>query len=225
MVMPIKWRLYMLVWISKNITSRQVKPIIFCLSLLPVFRLIWLGFHDGLTANPIEFVLRSTGTWTLNFLCFTLAITPLRQLSHWNELIKYRRMLGLFCFFYACLHLSIWTGIDRQLDWQQISEDILKRIYIWFGLSAFLLLVPLALTSTKNMQKRLGRKWGALHRLIYLTALLALVHYWLHKAGKNDYLIVNIYIGVVFILLGWRIGRYFYKKHDNQPIKQQQTKT
>lgn len=194
-------------WIFENFIKAQLRPLVFLLSLIPLFRLFWFGWTNQLTANPIEFLTRSTGTWALVFLCITLAITPLRHITGWHHLVRLRRMLGLFCFFYASLHFLIWIGLDHQGDWTAIGKDFVKRTYITMGLATFTLLIPLALTSNTWSQKKLGHYWGKLHRIIYLIAIFALLHYWWHKSGKNDYQTVSIYIAVLACLLGWRILR------------------
>lgn len=178
---------------------------VFLAALLPLVRLIWLGTHDGLTANPLEFVTRSTGTWALVFLCLSLSITPLRRLSGQGFWLKLRRMLGLYCFFYAVLHVTLWVWIDQGLDPAAMWKDVLKRPFITAGFIAFVLLIPLAATSTTGMIRRLGRHWAQLHRLVYLIAVAAILHYWWHKAGKNDFGTVSIYAAVVAWLLGIRV--------------------
>lgn len=185
-------------------TSRAwlLKPALFLLCLIPLARLLWLGFHDGLGANPIEFITRSTGAWTLNFLLITLCVTPLRKLLNRPVLLRYRRMLGLFAFFYAVLHFITYVWLDQFFDWQAILKDIAKRPFITLGFSAFVLLIPLAATSPKAMVKRLGRHWQTLHRTIYLIAVLGVAHYfWL---VKKDVTMPLIYIGLLSILLAAR---------------------
>lgn len=178
---------------------------VFFASLLPLIRLVWLGFNDGLTANPLEFVTRSTGTWALVFLCLSLSMTPLRRFTGKPQWMKLRRMLGLYCFFYAALHFSLWFWIDHGFDLAAMWTDVLKRPFIAAGFTAFVLLVPLAATSTKGMMRRLGVNWVRLHRLVYLIAIAAILHYWWHKAGKNDFATVSIYAAVVAGLLGLRL--------------------
>ena len=212
MVMAIKLPPYMPAWTLKNIIERFGKPLVFALSLLPLLRLIWLGTHNQLSANPVEFITRFTGTWGIVFLCLTLAITPLRIATSWNFLLKFRRMLGLFCFFYACLHFLTWFVIDQQFDIQAIYQDFYKRTFITLGLFAFILLIPLAITSTKGMQKKLGRSWVKLHSLIYLIAILVMLHYYVHKAAKNNFGEVRVYIAILSLLLAWRLIRWSLKK-------------
>ncbi|MDP2830270.1 MAG: protein-methionine-sulfoxide reductase heme-binding subunit MsrQ [Sulfuricellaceae bacterium] len=188
-------------------TSRTwiIKTVIFLLCLIPLARLVWLGFHDGLGANPIEFITRSTGAWTLNFLLITLCVTPLRKLLNRPALLRYRRMLGLFAFFYAVLHFMTYLWLDQFFDWQAILKDIAKRPFITLGFSAFVLLIPLAVTSPKAMLKRLGRHWQTLHRAIYLIAILGVFHYlWL---VKKDMTMPLIYMAILGILLLARVVR------------------
>jgi sulfoxide reductase heme-binding subunit YedZ len=182
-----------------------VKPTVFLLALLPLARLIWLGVAEDLGANPIEFITRSMGTWTLVFLCLSLAMTPARILTGWTGFIYLRRMLGLFCFFYATLHFLIWLWLDHDFSLGAMWQDVLERPYITFGFLAFVLLIPLALTSNRWAQRKLGRRWSHLHRLVYAIAVLAILHYWWHKAGKSDYETVSIYLAVVAVLLLLRL--------------------
>ncbi len=182
-----------------------MKAFIFVLALLPLDRLIWLGFTDGLGANPIEFITRSTGTWALVFLCLTLGMTPLRLISHSTAWIRYRRMLGLFSFFYACIHFGIWLWLDQNFDLIEMLKDVVKRPFITMGFISFILLIPLAMTSTHWAQQKLGRRWIQLHRIVYLIAATVVLHYWWHKAGKNDFDTVTIYAIVLSLLLCCRI--------------------
>ena len=184
---------------------QYVKPIVFLLALLPLGRLIWLGSEQDLGANPIEFITRSMGTWTLVFLCLSLAMTPARMLTGWTGFIHLRRMLGLFCFFYATMHFLIWLWLDHNFSLGAMWQDVLERPYITFGFLAFVLLIPLALTSNRWAQRKLGRRWSHLHRMIYGIAVLAILHYWWHKAGKSDYETVSIYLGVIVVLLLLRL--------------------
>jgi sulfoxide reductase heme-binding subunit YedZ len=186
----------------------QIKAGLFVLSLAPLARLVLagsLGWFDGLGANPVEFVTRSTGTWTLVFLCLSLAITPLRRLTGANWLVRLRRMLGLFAFFYAMLHFTTYLWFDQFFDLQAIFKDVVKRPFITMGFLAFVLMIPLAVTSTDGMLRRLGRRWSQLHRLVYVVAVAAILHYWWHKSGKNDYSQVAWYAAAVVLMLGWRV--------------------
>jgi len=180
------------------------KAALFALCLVPFFRLVFFAFTDQLGANPIEFVLRSLGTWTLTLLLVTLSITPLRRLTGWNSLIRVRRMLGLFAFFYACLHFLTYAGVDQSFDLNAILADVVKRPYITVGFTCFLLLIPLAVTSTNAMQRRLGgKRWQLLHRLIYLIAIGGIVHYlWLVKKDLTQPLLYGL---VLAVLLGMRL--------------------
>lgn len=187
---------------------------VFLASLLPLARLIWLGIHDGLTANPLEFVTRSTGTWALVFLCLSLSMTPLRRLSGQGCWLKLRRMLGLYSFFYAVLHVALWVWIDQGLDPVSMWKDVLKRPFITAGFVAFVLLIPLAATSTKGMIRRLGRYWAQLHKLVYAIAVAAILHYWWHKAGKNDFGTVSLYALIVLWLLGVRLWWAVRDRYD-----------
>jgi sulfoxide reductase heme-binding subunit YedZ len=178
----------------------------FLLSLLPLARLVWLGSSEGLGANPIEFITRSTGTWALVFLCVTLAMTPLRLLTGSTVWIKLRRMLGLFCFFYACIHFSLWFWLDQNLSLQSMWSDVIKRPFITMGFLTLVLLTPLAVTSNQWSVRLLGKRWTLLHKLVYLIACTAIVHYWWHKAGKNDLGTVSIYAAVILLLFVFRLS-------------------
>ena len=180
-----------------------VKVLVFGASLLPLIGLCWLAWHEQLGVNPVETLSHLTGDWSLRFLLLTLAITPLRQISGWNALIKFRRMLGLFAFFYVCLHFSVYLVFDQFFDLNSIIEDVAKRPYITVGFAGWLLLVPLAVTSTSGMMKRLGRNWQRLHRLVYLTGALGVLHYlWLVKTDHTEPL---LYAGILALLLGYRL--------------------
>ncbi|MEE9548958.1 MAG: protein-methionine-sulfoxide reductase heme-binding subunit MsrQ [Candidatus Binatia bacterium] len=187
----------------KSIT--WIKVIIFLLCLIPLGHLAWGAVTNSLGANPIEVITRSTGKWTLIFLLITLSVSPLRKLSRLQWLIKLRRMLGLFAFFYVCLHFTTYIWLDQFFDLMAISKDVIKRPFITVGFSSFILLIPLALTSNRGMIKRLGgRRWQQLHRLIYLIAIGGVVHFlWLVKADLQRPL---IYGAVLMLLLGFRIA-------------------
>jgi methionine sulfoxide reductase heme-binding subunit len=187
---------------------RALKATLFVLALLPLARLVLAGTHGwfgGLGANPVELVTRSTGTWTLVLLCVTLAITPLRRMTSLAWLVRLRRMLGLFAFFYGVLHFVTYFWLDQWFDVGAIVRDVIKRPFITMGFLAFVLMIPLAATSTDAMIRRLGRRWGRLHRLVYAVAIAAVLHYWWHKSGKNDYSEVGWYALAVALLLGWRV--------------------
>lgn len=182
-----------------------MKVLIFLLALLPLERLIWLGFTDDLGANPIELITRSTGTWALVFLCLTLAMTPLRLVTNSVVWIRYRRMLGLFSFFYASLHFAIWLWLDQDFDLTEMLKDVINRPFITMGFISLVLLTPLAITSTHWAQRMLARRWVQLHRIIYLIPITVVLHYWWHKAGKNDFDTVIIYAVVLLLLICCRI--------------------
>jgi len=190
-------------------TPRQltlIKATLFALALLPLARMAWLTV-SGQLVEPLEFITRGSGDWVLYFLCITLALTPLRRLSGWNWLIKLRRMAGLYAFFYACLHFLAFLWFDHFFDLAEMFRDVLKRPFIAVGFSAFLLLIPLAATSTSGMQRRLGgKRWQRLHRLIYLIAPLGILHFWWMKAGKNDFAEPIVFGLVVALLLGLRLA-------------------
>ncbi|MBI5921434.1 MAG: sulfoxide reductase heme-binding subunit YedZ [Betaproteobacteria bacterium] len=194
-------------WFALSQGKRHVglfKIALFAVCLIPLLRLVWGAWNDTLGANPIEFITRSLGSWALNFLLITLCVTPLRKLTGWNWLLQLRRMLGLYVFFYASLHLSTYLWLDKFFDWQEIVKDIFKRPFITIGMSAFAMLLPLALTSTKGMVRRLGGlHWQRLHRLIYVIAICAVVHYW--WLVKLDVSLPAIYSVLLCILLGFRL--------------------
>ena len=181
---------------------RFAKPLVFLAALAPFLYLLFRTFTGRLTANPIEDITLTTGIWSLRFLLVTLAVTPVRRLTGWHRLIQYRRMLGLFAFFYAVLHVSTFVVLDHFFDFDRIVADVVKRPFITAGSVAFLAMVPLALTSTRGWIRRLGRRWQLLHRLIYVSALAAVVHYlWKVKVmtGSPVY-----YAAIAAALLGFR---------------------
>lgn len=188
---------------------RVLKPALWLACLTPLALLVYDGFTDNLTANPIEKITNTTGIWTLRLIVATLAITPLRWATGWNQLIQYRRAVGLFAFFYGCLHFTTFFFFDHQFDFPGMWEDVVKRPYITAGFTGFVLMIPLALTSTTGWIRRLGgRRWNLLHRLIYITALAAVLHYfWKVKLDTTS----PIYYGVVVIALlavrAWNASR------------------
>ena len=189
---------------------RWLRPLVFVASVLPalwVIGAIASDYFNGtrlLGSNPIKEAEHYTGRWVLRFLTLTLAVTPIRQAFGWNWLQKYRRMLGLFAFSYALLHLTIYFVLDLELAWGDLAEDIVKRPYITIGMAAFALLVPLAVTSTAKMVKRLGgKRWAALHRSIYVIVILGLIHFWM--AVKRDVTDPLFYALIVAVLLGYRV--------------------
>lgn len=180
---------------------RFIKPIIFILCLLPLALLFRDFYLDELGANPFEVLTRSTGEWTLRFVLLTLAMTPLRRLTGSVWPLRLRRMLGLFAFFYVCVHLLTYLWLDHFFDWDEIVIDIVKRPYITFGMLAFTLLLPLALTSTKKMMKRLGYRWKSLHKLIYVIAILGVLHFLLLvKADLREPIIYAFVLVTLFIV-------------------------
>jgi len=183
---------------------RSVKPWVFAACLIPLVLLVWRGFTGGLTANPIEYITHRTGDWTLRLLLITLAITPLRRLTGWSGLAPLRRMLGLFTFFYATLHFSTYLVLDFFFAFDLILDDIVERRYVTAGFAGFLLLIPLALTSSQRMMRRLGgERWRRLHRLVYAAAVAGVVHYlWLVKLDIRPPL---VYAAILAVLLGARL--------------------
>jgi sulfoxide reductase heme-binding subunit YedZ len=192
-------------------TLRFTKIGIFLAALIPLERLLWRALHAGLGANPIEVITHSTGDWTLIFILTTLSITPLRQITRQYWLIGLRRMIGLFAFFYGTLHFLTYIWLDKFFDVHEVSKDIVKRPFITVGFAAFVLMIPLALTSTAWSIRRLGgRNWRRLHRLIYLTGILAVIHYtWLVKADRHKPIEYGI---VLAILLSYRVLIWSYEK-------------
>ena len=186
------------------LNSKWSKPVVFLMCLTPLGLLGWRALHGELTANPIEFITHATGDWTLRFLIITLCVSPLRKILGLPELIRFRRMLGLFAFFYACLHFTTYIWLDKFFALAEMWKDIAKRKYITVGFTAFLLLIPLAVTSTAGMIRRLGgKRWQMLHRLIYVSAALGVIHYyWLVKSAVIRPL---IYGAIVGLLLLWRV--------------------
>lgn len=187
---------------------RAVKPVVFLLSLLPFAWLFWGAATDTLGANPAEALIRANGDWALRFLCLTLAVTPLRVMLNLPALLRLRRMLGLFTYFYAALHLASYAVFDMGLDVGEIVRDIVKRPFILVGFTAFALLTPLAATSFNRAIRALGAvRWQALHRLVYAVAVLAILHFFWMRAGKNDFAEVAVYAAILGGLLGWRLWR------------------
>ena len=195
------------------------KPVVFLLCLLPFFWLFYGAATNNLGANPAEYLIRSTGDWTLRFLCIVLAVTPLRVLTSTPQLARFRRMLGLFVYFYVVLHLLSYSGFDMGFDVPDIAKDIAKRPFILVGFSAFVLLTPLAATSFNRAIKALGgKRWQLLHRLVYPIAGLGLLHFFWMRAGKNNFGEVAVYAAIVLLLLGWRVA-HFLKKNKLKPSK------
>jgi methionine sulfoxide reductase heme-binding subunit len=192
----------------KALLHPAAKPLLFAAALLPFAHLLWGAVADTLGANPAEALIRGTGDWTLRFLCLTLAITPLRVWTSAPQLARFRRMLGLFTFFYGVLHLLCYGWLDMGLDVGDIARDIAKRPFILVGFSALTLMTPLAATSFNRAIRALGAaRWQTLHRVVYAIALLGLLHFFWMRAGKNDFAEWSIYAGVLTVLLGWRAAR------------------
>lgn len=198
---------------------RALKVAVFFICLIPLARLGMEAFGVfGLTlgANPVEELLHRCGKWGLNFLLITLAVTPLRRITGWNQLIRFRRMLGLFAFFYLSLHFLIYAGLDQGFSPAYIVEDIVERPYITLGMTALVLLIPLAVTSTNGMMRRLGRRWQKLHRLVYLIAILGVWHfYW---QVKQDILEPLIYAGILAVLFAIRFYYYLQRKRKQNAL-------
>ncbi len=184
--------------------SKLIKPIIFFLSLVPLTLLFRSFYLDELGANPFEVLTRSSGEWTLRFLLLTLAMTPLRQLTGSTWPLRLRRMFGLFVFFHVCVHLLTYLWLDHFFDWDEIVTDIIKRPYITFGMLAFTLLLPLALTSTKKMMKRLGKRWKSLHKLVYFIAILGVLHFILLVKADLREPIIYAFILLTLLLLRFK---------------------
>ena len=196
------------------------KPLVFLLCLLPLAWLVYGAVANQLGANPAEALIRGLGDWALRFLCIALAVTPVRIHTRTPQLARYRRMLGLFVAFYASLHLVAYAWLDMGLDVADIGRDILKRPFILVGFAAWLLLVPLALTSTHGAVRRLGGKaWRTLHRLVYVVAPLALLHFFWMRAGKNNFAEVAVYAVILGALLLDRLSRYFKPKTPPAPAR------
>lgn len=185
-------------------THKILKPALFIVALIPLAYLVYRGMNNNLGANPIETINRYTGDWVLRFLVITLVVTPLRKLTGWNSLLRYRRMLGLFAFFYACLHFLSYVWLDQYFVLADIIRDVIKRPYITVGFVSFLMLIPLAVTSTNAMIRRLGAKrWQQLHRLVYLIGIGGVVHFlWLVKSDISEPLIYGV---ILALLLGFRM--------------------
>ena len=205
----------MLQSLRKSLPTRSAKILVFLVAAIPFLIIIWRTIRGDLTANPVEYYQHATGDWTLRFLIFTLCITPFRKLLNLPELVRFRRMLGLFAFFYVCLHFLTYLGPDQSFNFAGMLKDIAKRPFITVGFAAFVLLIPLAITSTAGWIRRLGgKRWQALHSSIYACAILGVIHYyWLVKSDVRKPL---FYGALVAILLLWRLVNRFSKR--NQPL-------
>lgn len=199
-------------YVLKVNNSALFKPFVFVLCLIPILNLVWGAFNQGLGVNPAETIIRSLGDWALYFLLFTLAVTPLRKTLGLSALMRVRRMLGLFVFFYVCLHLTAYVWFDQFFDWDEIIKDIIKRPFITLGFATFILLMPLVFTSTNKMMKRLKKRWKTLHQLIYPISIMATLHYfWMTRADfRQPALIAVILTG----LLGYRLYLVYQKRQS-----------
>jgi len=204
--------------VRKLLLSKWTKVAVFLLCLMPLAALIDKSIRGHLGANPVEFFQHATGDWTLRFLIFTLAITPVRKLLNISELIRFRRMLGLFAFFYVCLHFLTYIGPDQSFSLTGMWHDVAKRRYITVGFLGFILLIPLALTSTAGWIRRLGgKRWQALHRAIYVSAICGVIHYyWLVKSDVRKPLFYGV---LVAMLLIWRMGHWLRKRGQLAPAR------
>lgn len=206
-------------WYRKTLSSKWIKVVLFVAGLLPALGLVWDAFHHGLTPNPIEYITHQTGDWILIFLVLTVAISPARKLLGLPALIRFRRMLGLYAFFYAFLHFSIWIGLDKFFDWSDMTADVMKRRFITVGFTGFVLMIPLAVTSTAGWIRRLGgKRWQRLHALIYITAAAGVIHfYWLVKSNVRK----PLRYGVIFLLIFFfRYGMMLRDKRKRPVIAQ-----
>jgi methionine sulfoxide reductase heme-binding subunit len=195
--------------------AKATRAAVFLLCLLPLAYIAWKFFHDKLGANPIRELEIETGLWTLRLLAVTLSISPARRAFGWNWIQKYRRMLGLFTFFYATVHLSMWAGVDWFFAWGDMWQEIVKHKYILIGMLTWLIMVPLAITSTRGWVRRLGKRWTQLHRLVYAAAITGTVHYlW---AVKKDTFFPLVYLAVFVLLLAYRLISARRKSSRGQP--------
>jgi len=195
---------------QKWLLNPAAKPLVFAISLLPFAWLLYAALTNQLGANPAEALIRATGDWTLRFLCIVLTVTPLRVIAGVSALARFRRMLGLFVYFYAVIHLLSYSWFDMGFDATEIAKDIAKRPFILVGFSAFVLLTPLAATSLNAAIKAMGAKrWKALHKLVYLIAGLGILHFFWMRAGKHNFAEVIVYGAIVAMLLGWRIWHHW----------------
>ncbi len=199
--------------LAKALMSPAAKPLVFTLAALPFAWLVYGAATGNLGANPAEYLIRATGDWTLRLLCLTLAVTPLRVVAGLPALARFRRMLGLFVYFYVVLHLLSYSWFDMGFDVADIAKDIAKRPFILVGFLGFVLLTPLAATSFNRAVKALGaRRWQLLHKLVYLIAGLGVLHFFWMRAGKNDFAEVAVYAAILALLLGWRLVRRIRQK-------------
>jgi len=196
---------------------KHAKLAIWCFAFLPIARLIWLGVQDNLTANPIEFIERSTGTWALIFLLLSLSMTPLRQLTKQVWVIQLRRLLGLWMFAYASLHITTYVWLDYSFFWDDIIKDVIKHPYVIVGFLAYLLTIPLVITSNQAMIKRLKTRWKTLHQSVYLISILAILHFW--WLVKKDVTEPFYYASVLALLLGFRLYHKLQNRYKQKIIQ------
>ena len=200
---------------AKVLLHPAAKPLLFVVALLPFAWLLYGAITGHLGANPAEYLTRSTGDWTLRFLCLTLAVTPVRTVAGLPALLRFRRMLGLFTYFYVVLHFLTWAGFDQAFDLADMGKDIAKRPFILVGFTAFVLLTPLAATSFNRAIKALGAKrWQALHKLVYVIAGLGILHFFWMRAGKHNFAEVAVYAAILAVLLGWRVWQFLSKRRN-----------
>ncbi|MDC8784784.1 protein-methionine-sulfoxide reductase heme-binding subunit MsrQ [Roseateles koreensis] len=196
------------------------KPLLFALCLLPLVLLVWAAAHDQLGANPAEALIRRLGDWTLRGLCLTLAITPLRVLAGQPTLLRFRRMLGVFTFAYGCLHLLAYAWLDMGLEPADIAHDIAKRPFILMGFAAWALMLPLAVTSFNKAIRYLGgKRWQALHKAVYVVAVIGMLHFIWMRAGKHNFTEPAIYGALLALLLGWRVRKFWREQRHRLAIR------
>jgi sulfoxide reductase heme-binding subunit YedZ len=203
--------------INRLLLHPATKAVLFAVCMLPFARLLYGALADQLGPNPAEALIRGTGDWVLRFLCLTLAVTPLRQWSGWHALARFRRMLGLFTFFYLVLHFLAYAWLDMGFDAHAIAADIPKRPFALVGFAAFVLMIPLAATSFNRAIKALGAvRWQALHRLVYAIVLLGLLHFYWMRSAKHNFAEVAVYATIIALLLGWRVGRVWLARRSGK---------
>ena len=199
--------------LARTLLHPAAKPVLFVLGLLPFAWLFYGALTDHLGANPAEYLSRSTGDWTLRFLCLTLAVTPVRVAARLPTLARFRRMLGLFTYFYVFLHFLAWAWFDQGFDLAEMGKDIAKRPFILVGFAGFVLLTPLAATSFNRAVKAMGvRRWQALHKLVYVIAPLGILHFFWMRAAKNNFAEVAVYAAILAVLLGWRVREFLRRR-------------
>jgi methionine sulfoxide reductase heme-binding subunit len=202
---------------NKVLSSKWTKAALFLLCLAPLLHLLWDFQHDQLGANPVERITHRTGDWIIRFLMITLSVTPVRKVFHLPQAARFRRMLGLFAFFYGCLHLMTWAWLDKGFDWNEMGIDILKRRFITVGMTALLLMIPLAITSTAGWVRRLGFvRWQKLHRLVYFSGLAGVIHYyWLVKSDVREPL---MYFGILVVLMTYRLAAWLMDRRKRNTV-------